>query len=406
MVQQNIVAAEFLEQVLRFGGEPQLARGKRLELEVGMRRLLVDIEQAREIHRPVDRKHLPGLQFEIGAQALDDFGIGIGFNLQPHRISFAAVVQFGAHRFQQVARFFFRQIEIAVAGDAEGGGGNNVVAVIHPRGVVGDQISQKNEVDRTLRGQPNQSRQGAGHGDHAGVGERGTAAPAEQKGHAQRLVDHSRKRMRRIHRDRRKQKIEFPLAVFLDESPGAGIQFMQAQNANSLVGQRRPQLIVPAAILVIHKLMSFAGNDVPLFDQGQAVWSGFGVSVFNLLHQSGHAHFEKFVQIAGRDGKKFQTLQQRIFLILRLFEDTAVEGQPGGFPVDVVGRVVEREASHDSRKRTIVGGGQTYAVEISFVSVPRSMQCSGRAGAAGSAPGVRLTMTNCSSVPPACFTDT
>ena len=312
MVQQNVVAAQFLEQVLRLGGQPQFARRKRLELELRMRRLLVNIEQARQIHRAVDGKNLPGLQFKIGAQAFDDFRIGVGLDLQPHGIALAPVVQLGADRFQQVARFFFRQIEIAVAGDAERRRGNDVVAVIHPRGMEGHQVGEKNKVVGPVRGQPHQARQSSRHRDHAGISQRRAAAAAQQKSHAQRLVDHSRKGMRRIHRDRRQQQVEFPLAVLFDESAGARIQFVQAQNADAMLGQRRAQLVVPAVILVVHKLVGIARDHVALFDQRQTVGAGLGVSVFNLLHQPGHAHFEKLIQIAGGDGKKFQPLEQRV----------------------------------------------------------------------------------------------
>ncbi len=130
-----------------------------------------------------------------------------------------------------------------------------------------------------------------------------------------------------------------------------GIQFVQAENADSVVRKRRPQLFVPAAVLVVHELVGLAGDHVALLDQGETVRSGFGVPIFDLLHQSGHAHFKKFIQIAGGDGKKFQPLEQRILLVLRFFEDTAVEGQPGGFPIDVISRIVQREASHIQQRR-------------------------------------------------------
>ena len=90
-----------------------------------------------------------------------------------------------------------------------------------------DQIGEEDEIVGSLGGQPHQSREGPRYGDHAGVGERGTAPAAKQEADGQRLVDHARKRMGRIHRHRRKQEIELPLAVFLDESPGGRIQLVQ-----------------------------------------------------------------------------------------------------------------------------------------------------------------------------------
>ncbi len=118
--------------------------------------------------------------------------------------------------------------------------------------------------------------------------------------------------MRRIDRDRRQQQVEFLLAIIFDESPRPRIQFVQSQYANSMLVELRTQLVVPAAILVVDKLVSLAGDQVALFDQREAVGAGLGVAIFNLLHQAGYADFEKFVEIAGGDRKKLQPFQQWI----------------------------------------------------------------------------------------------
>jgi len=150
--------------------------------------------------------------------------------------------------------------------------------------------------------------------------------------------------MCRVHRHRCEQEIEFPLTVFFDKRPRARIQLVQAKNPDSLGGERRPQIFVPALILVVHKFVGFTGNNVALLNQGEAVGPGFGVPIFNLLHQPSYTHLKKFIQVASGDGKKFQPLQQGVFLVLRFFEDAAIEGEPGGFSIDVVGRTIEREA--------------------------------------------------------------
>ena len=146
--------------------------------------------------------------------------------------------------------------------------------------------------------------------------------------------------MCRVHRDRRKQQVEFLFGIFFNEGAGTRIQFVDPQNADAILRKRGAQLVVPTAILVIHKLVRLAGDHIALFHQGQTIRPRFGVAIFNLLHQSSHAHFEELIQVAGRDGKKFQPLEQRVGFILRFFEHAAVESQPGGFPVDVVGRIV------------------------------------------------------------------
>src|ERR1700730_18039052 len=125
--------------------------------------------------------------------------------------------------------------------------------------------------------------------------------------------------MRRVHRDRRKQQIEFLLAILFNEGAGGRIQFVEPENANPMFSKRGPELVIPAAILVIHELVRLAGKDIALLDEGKAIRSCFGVSIFNLLYQSSHAYLKKLIQIAGRDRKKLQPLEERVRFILRLF---------------------------------------------------------------------------------------
>src|SRR5271155_2588081 len=140
MVQQNIVAAKLLKKVLRFSGKAKLAWEKRLELQLRVLGLLVNIEQARKVDRSVDGKYLPRFETEVGAQALDDFRISFGFDLQPNGIPFSTIVQLGADRLKQVAGLLLRQIEITVTGNPERRRGDYVVAVIHLGGMVGHEI--------------------------------------------------------------------------------------------------------------------------------------------------------------------------------------------------------------------------------------------------------------------------
>ena len=99
---------QFLEQVFRLSRQPQLPRCKRLELQLSMVRVLVDVKQPRQVHRTIHREHLPRIEVEIRAQPLDDLLVRFGFDLQPHRIALAAIVQLGSYRLEQASRLFFR----------------------------------------------------------------------------------------------------------------------------------------------------------------------------------------------------------------------------------------------------------------------------------------------------------
>ena len=73
----------------------------------------------RQVDRAIAAEDLVLVQFEVDAQALDDVGMGAGFDFQADCVSLAPVVQLHADGLQQGARFFLFEIEVGVAGDAE-----------------------------------------------------------------------------------------------------------------------------------------------------------------------------------------------------------------------------------------------------------------------------------------------
>src|ERR1700722_13532213 len=124
-----------------------------------------------------------------------------------------------------------------------------------------------------------------------------------------------------IDRDRREQWIQLFLAVLVDKAASLRVQFVQAQNANAVLGKGRTQR-VPALVLVVDELVRKGRQGVALFGQGQTVGAGLVVAVLDLLHHGSHANLEKLIQITGGDSQKLQTLQKRVSGILGLFEHT------------------------------------------------------------------------------------
>src|SRR5207248_5478134 len=108
----------------------------------------------------------------------------------------------------------------------------------------------------------------------------------------------------------------------------------------------RAQLLIPAAVLIVNKLVGLARDQVALFDEGEAIGTRFGITIFDLLDKAGDSNLKKFVLVTGGDGKKLQALEQRVAFILGLLQHTTIEGQPGCFAIKVVSRIVERGASH------------------------------------------------------------
>jgi hypothetical protein len=68
--------------------------------------------------------------------------------------------------------------------------------------------------------------------------------------------------------------------------------------------------------------------------------------MLNLLQQSGQPYLHEFVEIAGRDGKKLDPLENRIRLIEGLLQNSSVESQPGFMPIKVKARVSQNHSLH------------------------------------------------------------
>jgi hypothetical protein len=145
------------------------------------------------------------------------------------------------------------------------------------------------------------ARQRPGHRDHP-QHLRAGAAPLQpqQQRQAESLVQHARKRVRRIDGDRGQQRIDVALEVVLGKGAGLVAQFLPLQQPDALLAQLRQQLLVPAAILRGHKTVNFGGQHGQRFGGAQAVVARLAGAVLNALHQPGLAHFHVFVQIRGR----------------------------------------------------------------------------------------------------------
>ena len=65
----------------------------------------------------------------------------------------------------------------------------------------------------------------------------------------------------------------------------------------------------------------------------------------HLALQAGDPDHEEFVEIVGRNREKPDPFQQRMSLVSRLLEHTAIEMQPGQLPVDEALRTLEESSN-------------------------------------------------------------
>jgi hypothetical protein len=74
--------------------------------------------------------------------------------------------------------------------------------------------------------------------------------------------------------------------------------------------------------------------------------------VLDALQKTRHPHFHELVQVAGRNSQKLDALQQRVFLVARLFQHALVKLQPLNIPVEIVARIVQFYTFHKMFKGT------------------------------------------------------
>src|SRR5215472_215916 len=206
----------------------------------------------------------------------------------------------------------------------------------------GHEIGEEYEVSGRFGRQTDKPGKCSWHGNHAGVGQRRAAAAPQKKSNAKGLVNHSRKWVRGIDSDRSQKWIEFLFAILFDKGFRRGIEFVQTEYSNAVLRQLRTKVSVPAIVLFVHEIVGLLVDAIALFGQCEAVRGTIVESVFNLLHQGCNAHLKKFVEIARRNREELQALKQRIVGVACLIEHTMIELQPGQFPVQIVGRSVER----------------------------------------------------------------
>ena len=196
MVEQDVVLAQLVEDVGGLAAQVERPGREGRELEVGPLHVAVEEHQPREVHRAVAAEDLVLVEFEVDAQALDDLRVGAGLDFQAHGVALAAVVQLDANGFQQRARFFLLEVEVGVAGDAEGGAGQHLVAAVHAGQVLRDQVLEQQVIEAAVGGgQADEAGQRAGHGDHSQHLRAGAAAlGAQQQRQAESLVEDARER--------------------------------------------------------------------------------------------------------------------------------------------------------------------------------------------------------------------
>ncbi len=334
VMEQDVVLTKLVEDVGGLAAEVERFGGEGGELEVGAAHVAVEEHETREVDGAFAAQDLVLFQLKVDAEALDDLGIGGGFDFQADGVALAAIVELDADGFQQGAGLFLLEVEVGVAGDAEGGVAQDLVAAVHAAEVLGDEVLEQQVIEFAVgRGQADEAGQRAGDGNHAeDLGAGAAALGAEQQGETESLVEDAGKGVSGVNGDGGQEGIDLALEVALGVGAGLFVEFLPDQQADAVLAQLGEQFLVPAAVLGGDEFVDFGGEHGEGLIGAQAVVTGLAVAVLDALHEAGLAHLDVFVEVVGGDGEELDAFQQGVGGVLGFLQDAAVELHPGVVP--------------------------------------------------------------------------
>jgi hypothetical protein len=154
--------------------------------------------------------------------------------------------------------------------------------------------------------------------------------------------------MRGVDRDRCEQRVDGGRVVAFDVVACVVAQLAKAEHTDRFLFEGGEQLLAPALVLVVHKVMDAVRQFGENFLRKPPIGTKRAVALLYLLHHSGKAHLDKLVEIASRDGQEFYALEKRIIRVASFLEDAFIELEPRVVAIEVLrrfGRGAERHAS-------------------------------------------------------------
>ena len=146
-----------------------------------------------------------------------------------------------------------------------------------------------------------------------------------------------------IDRDRRQDRKHFFHEMVVEPGEVGGIQRIGIDHVDAVPDKIRFQA-PPGRDLRFDQVPGPVGDRPQLFGRCESVLARRRNAGLDLPFQAGDPDHVEFIQVAGRDREKAQTLQQRMLRIDGFFHDPLVKGEPGKFPVDKPRGIGQRNA--------------------------------------------------------------
>ena len=120
-------------------------------------------------------------------------------------------------------------------------------------------------------------------------------------------------------------------------------------------------------VSVGHQALDFPADGDQLRAGRHSVRTSVRDARLHLAHQARYPHHKKLVEVGAQDGQELHALQQRIPVVLGLFQNAPLKSQQAELPIDVEARIVQIDA-WITAARSACGGGAAF---LRFFSMMR-----------------------------------
>jgi hypothetical protein len=336
VVEQDVAAAHRGQQVgllVVVALQPRLGDGRpRRVAQLGVAGHADDVPQVLEVEQAGDVEHVLVLDHQRAGDLLADRRAHVRAHLDPHDVAEAAPAQLVLDRLEQVVGLVGDR-EVGVARDAE----DVVVDDLHAREqrvqVLGDQVLERDE--RVAVAGRHEAGQHLLRHLHAREGLDAGHRVAHQHAERQRQVGDVGERPAEPDGQRREDREDLAAEALVQRAALLGVDVVDADDADPVLAQRRPQRQLQAAALALDVLADDAPRLLQRGARRAAVLERRLDARLDLVVQARDADHEELVEVGGHDRAELRALQQRHAVVLGELEHALVELQPGQLAVEV-----------------------------------------------------------------------
>ena len=362
MVQEHVALADHGEDV---GGRRRLdlaELARRLGDELALLEVVaveaVQRPQPGQVQRTGEPEDLELVDAELADEQLEHVRVDGLLDLEPHGRAEPAAHELALERLQQVLRVVLLDLDVLVAGDAEGVGLLDLHAREQGVQVRGDDVLERHEPGRADLDEPRQQRRHLHAGEQLGAGDRVAHDDGEVEGQAADVGEG----VRGVHGERGEDREDLGVEEELDLRLLGRRELVPAEHLDALrleVGQHH---VAEQVGLLALQLVGALPDVLEHLARRVAAGRPDGDAGGDAPLEAGHADHEELVEVAGEDGEELGPLEDGQLVVLGELEHPLVEGQPRQLTVE---EPVDRQPLVDGdgggRRRERGGGGSRSA---------------------------------------------